>query len=101
MTSSAPFRRFSFAFGTTFAVLYVVALAKDLALITVFPSLGIILAGTHRSRDVADPAMGFLALRFIGTDGPRRPHSGHWWLALSLRPFPKARHDTIGKGWCG
>ena len=61
MTSSAPFRRFAFAFGTTFAVLYVVALAKDLALFTVFPSLGIVLAGTHHSRDVADPAMGFLA----------------------------------------
>src|SRR5258707_14419189 len=61
MTSSAPFRRFAFAFGTTFAVLYVVALAKDLALFTVFPSLGIVLAGTHHTRDVADPAMGFLA----------------------------------------
>jgi amino acid permease len=61
MTSSASFRRFAFAFGTTFAVLYVVAVAKDLALFTVFPSLGIVLAGTHHSRDVADPAMGFLA----------------------------------------
>ena len=61
MTSSAPFRHFAFAFGTAFAVLYVVALAKDLALFTVFPSLGIVLAGTHHSRDVADPAMGFLA----------------------------------------
>jgi amino acid permease len=61
MTSSAPFRRFAFAFGSTFAVLYVVAVAKDLALFTVFPSLAIVLAGTHHSRDVADPAMGFLA----------------------------------------
>jgi amino acid permease len=61
MTSSAPFRRFAFAFGSTFAALYVVAVAKDLALFTVFPSLGIVLAGTHHSRDVADPAMGFLA----------------------------------------
>ena len=61
MTSSAPFRRFAFAFGTTFAILYVVALAKDVALFTVFPSLGVVLAGTHHTRDVADPAMGFLA----------------------------------------
>ena len=61
MTSSAPFRRFAFAFGSIFAVLYVVAVAKDLALFTVFPSLGVVLAGTHHSRDVADPAMGFLA----------------------------------------
>ena len=55
MTLSAAFRRFAFAFGTTFGFLYVVALAKDLALFTVFPSLGIVLAGTHHSRDVADP----------------------------------------------
>jgi amino acid permease len=61
MTSSDCFRRFAFAFGTTFAVFYVVALAKDLALFTVFPSLGIVLVGTHHARDVADPAMGFLA----------------------------------------
>jgi hypothetical protein len=61
MTSSARFRRFAFAFGAAFAILYVVALAKDLALFTVFPSLGIVLAGTHHSRDVAAPAMGFLA----------------------------------------
>src|SRR5260370_17217046 len=61
MTSSAPFRRFALAFGTTFAILYVVALARDVALFTVFPSLGVVLAGTHHTRDVADPAMGFLA----------------------------------------
>ena len=61
MTYSASFRRFAFSFGTTFAVLYVVALSKDLALFTVFPSLGIVLAGTHHTRDVADPALGFLA----------------------------------------
>ena len=61
MTSSDRFGRFAFAFGPIFAVLYVVAVAKDLALFTVFPSLGIVLAGTHHSRDVADPAMGFLA----------------------------------------
>ena len=73
MTSSAPFRRFAFAFGTTFAVLYVVALAKDLALFTVFPSLGIVLAGTHHTRDVADPALGFLALVKLVLSGPTTP----------------------------
>ena len=61
MTPLVSFRRFAFAFGTTFSVLYVIVLAKDVALFTVFPSLGVILAGTHRSRDVAAPAMGFLA----------------------------------------
>jgi amino acid permease len=61
MTSSHAFRRFAFAYGTAFAVLYVVALKWDLALFTVYPSLGVVLPGTHHSRDTADPAMGFLA----------------------------------------
>src|ERR1700752_5350380 len=73
MTSSASFRRFAFAFGSTFAVLYVVALARDLALFTVFPSLGIVLAGTHHSRDVAGPAMGFLAPAMYW----------YWWAATA------------------
>jgi hypothetical protein len=61
MTSSTAFRRFAFAFGTTFAVLYVIAVVKDLALFTVFPSLGIVLACTQHTNGVTDPAMGFLA----------------------------------------
>lgn len=61
MTHSHAFRRFVFAFGAAFGVFYVIALRLDLALFTVYPSLGIVLWGTHRSRDVVDPAMGFLA----------------------------------------
>jgi amino acid permease len=61
MKSGLALRRFALAFGIAFAVLYVVALAEDLALFTVYPSLGIVLFGTHRSKDVADPALGFLA----------------------------------------
>jgi hypothetical protein len=49
------------AYGTAFAVIYAIARAKGLALFTVYPSLGIVLLGMHRSRDVADPAMDFLA----------------------------------------
>src|SRR5208283_4539866 len=41
--------------------LYVVALFRDLALFTVYPSLGLVMWGTHHSRDVADPALGFIA----------------------------------------
>src|SRR5262245_2943808 len=61
MKSALAFRRFALVFGIAFAVLYVIALAADLALFTVYPSLGVVLFGTHRSKDVADPAMGFLA----------------------------------------
>ncbi len=58
MTSSHSFRRFAFAYGTAFAVLYVAALKLDLALFTVYPSLGVVLLGTHHARDVAAPSLG-------------------------------------------
>ena len=37
MTSSPRFRRFAFAYGSAFAILYVIALKLDLALFTVYP----------------------------------------------------------------
>jgi amino acid permease len=60
MTSSHAFHKFAFAYGTAFAVLYVVALKLDLALFTVYPSIGVILPGTHHARDVVDPSLGFV-----------------------------------------
>ena len=62
MMTAATFRRFAFAYGTAFAVFYVVALAWDLALFTVYPSFGIVLLGTHHSKDIVDPAIGFVAV---------------------------------------
>ena len=61
MTSAAAFRRFALAYGTAFAIIYAIARARGLALVTVYPSFGIVLLGMHHSRDVADPAMEFLA----------------------------------------
>ena len=61
MTSSQSFDRFAFAYGIAFAVLYAVALKLDLALFTVYPSLGVVLLGTHHSRDVSGPSMAFVA----------------------------------------
>ncbi len=61
MTSDPAFRRFAFAFSTAFALVYAAARTMGLALFTVYPSLGVVLPGMHRSRDVADPAMEFLA----------------------------------------
>jgi len=61
MTYQGAFRRFAFAFGAAFAALYVLALAKNLALFTVYPSWGRVVWGTRRARDVVAPAMGFLA----------------------------------------
>jgi hypothetical protein len=54
-------RRFAIAYTTAFALVYVVVRARGLALFTVYPAQGIILWGTHRSRDVADPVLDFLA----------------------------------------
>ncbi len=59
--SSVALRRFAFAFGTAFSLCYAIAVGRKLALFTVFPSLGIVLPGTVQSRDVADPALSFLA----------------------------------------
>ncbi len=58
MTPAPRFRRFSFAFGIAFAMLYVVALKFDLALFTVYPSIRVALLGTHHSRDSVGPSMG-------------------------------------------
>lgn len=61
MTSSRAFRTFAFAYGNAFAVLYVAALKLDLALFTVYPSLDVVLPGTHHSRDAVGPSMAFIA----------------------------------------
>jgi hypothetical protein len=61
VTFAPAFRRFALAYSTGFGLIYVMARARALALFTVYPSLGIVLPGMHRSRDVVDPAMDFLA----------------------------------------
>ena len=58
MTSSPWFRRFAFAYGPAFALLYVTALKLDFALFTVYPTIGVVLLGTHHSRDIVAPSMG-------------------------------------------
>ena len=58
MTSSPRFRRFAFTYGSVFAILYVIALKLDLALFTVYPTIGVVLLGTHHSRDTVGPSMG-------------------------------------------
>ena len=61
MMHGPAFRRFAFAFGAAFSVLYVVAVAKKLALFTVYPSLRLVVWGAHYSHDIVDPALGFVA----------------------------------------
>ena len=59
--SASAYRRFAFAYAAAFALFYAIAHARGLALFTVYPAQGIILLGLHRSRDVADPVLDFLA----------------------------------------
>jgi len=59
--ATLAYRRFVSAYGAAFALFYAVAHARGLALFTVYPSQAIVLLGTHRSRDVADPVLDFLA----------------------------------------
>ena len=61
MIRASAVRRFTFAFGAAFALFYVVARLRGLALFTVYPAQSIVLFGTHRSRDFADPVLDFLA----------------------------------------
>jgi hypothetical protein len=58
MTPSPRFRKFAFAYGFAFAMLYVIALKLDLALFTVYPTIGVVLLGTHHSHDTVGPSMG-------------------------------------------
>jgi hypothetical protein len=58
MTPSPRLRRFAFAYGSAFAMFYVVALKLDLALFTVYPTISVVLPGTHHSRDTVAPSMG-------------------------------------------
>ena len=58
MTPAPWFCRFAFAFGIAFAAFYVVAVKFDLALFTVYPSIRVVLLGTHHSRDSVGPSMG-------------------------------------------
>ena len=59
--SASAVRRFAFAYGAAFALFYAIARARGLALFTVYPAQDIVLLGTHRSRDIADPVLDFLA----------------------------------------
>jgi hypothetical protein len=61
VTYTPAFRRFALAFSTGFALVYVVARVKGFALLTVYPSLGVVLPGARRSHDIADPVLDFLA----------------------------------------
>ena len=99
MTSSPWFRRFAFAYGPAFALLYVVVLAQDLALFTVYPSLGVVLAGTHHSRDVAGPALGFVAPAMYWYGWTATAALGAFILSLVAALLPEQWTRRFWLGW--
>jgi hypothetical protein len=99
MTPSAPFRRFAFAFGAAFAVCYAIALGRQLALFTVFPSLGLVLLGTVQPRDFADPALGFLAPAMYWYGWTATAALGALVVGLIATLLPKALTAWIWLGW--
>ena len=100
MTSSLAFRRFSFVYGTAFAVLYVFALKLDLALFTVYPSLGVVLLGTHHSSDVVAPAMAFLAPAMYWYGWTATAALGAFVVGLVSMLLPEQWTRRIWSGWC-
>ena len=98
MTSSR-FRRFAFAYGIAFAVLYVVALKLDLALFTVYPSLGVVLLGTHHSRDITAPSMPFLAPAMYWYGWTATAALGALIFALVAALLPERWTRRLWPGW--
>ena len=66
MTAPRAVRRFALAYAPAFAGLYTLALVKDLALITVYPTLGIFVPGTWHSQDAAPSLGGVPAMYWYG-----------------------------------
>ena len=61
MIAPAKLQRFAAVFGAAFALCYAAAVKFDIALFTIYPSLGIVVWGTQHSRDAVAPSMGFAA----------------------------------------
>ena len=101
MTASHAFRRFAFAYGTAFAALYVAALKLDVALFTVYPSLGVVLPGTHHSRDVVDPSLGFVvpAMYWYGWTATAALGALAFGLVAACVPERWARRFWPGWSW--
>jgi hypothetical protein len=99
MTRRAAFRRFAFGFGGAFAAIYVLALAKNLALFTVYPSFGVIVWGTHLSKDVVDPALGFLAPAMYWYGWAATAALGALVVGLLAAMMPERWARAIWPGW--
>jgi hypothetical protein len=97
MTSSHAFRRFAFARGTAFAVLYVLALAQDVALFTVYPTLGIVVPGTQHGQEAAPSIVRLPAMYWYGWTATAA--LGALMLGLMAALVPERWTRRIWLGW--
>ena len=101
MMFQLAFRKFAFAYAIAFAVLYAVVRAKGFVLFTFYPTLGVVLVGLHRSRDVADPALEFLVPKCTGSAGLPQPQSARLCSVSSPCCYPTDGRAGSGRGGCG
>ena len=99
MTPSSRFRRFACAYGAAFAVLYVVAVKADLALITVYPLFGMILPGTHHAADVADPAIAFANPAIYWYGWTATAAVGALIFGVAAAVMPQRWTERVWSGW--
>jgi hypothetical protein len=85
MTVPPALRRFGFTYTAAFAGLYALALVKDLALITVYPTLGIFVFGTWHAQDATTAALGALIVSAVVAALPGRwtPRISSAWLWIA------------------
>jgi hypothetical protein len=93
--STSAYRRFAFAFGATLGLFYILARARGLAAFTLYPAQGIVLFGTHRSRDVADPVLDFLAPEMYWYGWTASAVIGALVIGLVAALLP----DRLGRFW--
>ena len=93
------FRRFAFAFGIAFATLYVVVLKLDLALFTVYPTIRVVLLGTHHSRDSVGPSMGSFLPAMYWYGWTATAALGALILSLVGASLPDRWSHRVWSGW--
>lgn len=99
MTARSAVRRFAFAYGAAFALLYPLALKLDLALFTVYPSLRVVLLGTHHAKDMVDPAMGFVAPAMYWYGWTATAALGALAAGVVAATLPETRVPRVWSGW--
>jgi hypothetical protein len=97
MSSAHLFRRFAFVYAAAFAVLYALAVAKDLAMITVYPTLGIFVLGTQHSQDAAPSIGGVPSMYWYGWTATAA--LGAVMLGIIAALFPERWTPRISLTW--